>query len=355
MSNLHGDVLQSQDVALYHTFCQKCIEQYCKDKETGDTMPCPMCRKKFIVPTGGVSKLNNNFFIERLIAAQSALIKNEVVNCDVCLVGKQCQVEALSFCMECQENMCDSCSTIHKSMKISMSHHISTIGDYPSNVEAIKNKVRRAFCDKHPTKEIKFFCRDCKIPFCTTCFIAKHNKHECCEVGEIVGEFKKGFRQHSYDVSEILIKIKQESYGVDTQLASLSLCIETAEARILERSEEIKRMVERHTEALIAKLSSHKIQYLKSIQNKKEELQRNMMMCESFVSYCQKAIEEANAVESIRIADELRTRAEELKEKAISKCNNLPDIKFHSSDLDFATNLHNIIGGHSRLVHNKLL
>ena len=70
----------------YHTFCLECIEQYCKGKEEGDTMPCPMCRGEFSVPAGGLSKLSVNFFIEKLIDAQSA---SKEVNCDVCLTGKQ--------------------------------------------------------------------------------------------------------------------------------------------------------------------------------------------------------------------------------------------------------------------------
>ena len=325
------------------------MEQYCANKEEGDTMPCPMCRKEFFVPIGGLSKLNGNFFIERLIDAQSAsgTSSSDVVNyCDVCLVGKQCKVEASTFCMECQEHMCDSCSIMHKSMKMSVTHHLSTIGD-PSTMEAIKNKVRIAFCDKHRTEEIKFFCRNCKIPFCTTCFIAKHNKHECCEIGEKVEEFKKGFRQYSEDVSEQLAIVAQQSKEVDQQFAAFSICIDTAEKKILKKGEAIKRMVDRHTQALIADLNSHKTHFLKTHLTTKEELQRNMMMCESFVSYCQKAIEEADAVESIRMADELRTRAEELKGGRITQLVKLPDIQFHPSDV--AINLHNNFGN----IHGK--
>ena len=326
----------------FHTFCLKCIEQYCEKKEEGDALPCPMCRKEFSVPAGGLSKLSVNFFIERLIAVQSASRWNEVVNCDVCLAVKQCTVEALFFCMECQEYMCDPCSTMHMGMKMSMNHHLSAIGD-PSTMEGIKNKIRRTFCDKHPKEEIKFFCRDCKIPFCMTYFIAKHNKHECCEIEEIIGEFKRGFKQHSDDVRNLLIIFKQQSDEVDEQLVSFTIRIDTAEKNILDRSEEIKLMVDRHTQALIAKLESHKTHFLKNYQSTKEELQRNMMMCENFVSYCQKAIDEADSVESIRIADELRTRAEELDELD-PELNDLPKIQFHPSDLDVATHLHNIVG-----------
>ena len=51
-----------------HMFCLKCIEQYGEGKKEGDTMPCPMCRTEFKVPTGGFSELKTNFFIERLIS-----------------------------------------------------------------------------------------------------------------------------------------------------------------------------------------------------------------------------------------------------------------------------------------------
>ena len=74
-------------------------------------MPCPMCREGIPSSSWRLSRLNHNFFIERLIAVQAVSMVKEVVDCDVCLTGKQCKVEASFFCMECQENMCDSCST----------------------------------------------------------------------------------------------------------------------------------------------------------------------------------------------------------------------------------------------------
>ena len=155
--------------------------------------------------------------------------------------------------------MCDPCSNNHKSMKMSIHHHVSTIGD-TSTVEDIRSKSQRTHCHKHPTEEIKFFCRDCKILFCTTCFIAKHNKHECCEVEEMAEEFKIGFKKLSADVNQLIITIKKQSDQVDAQLASFSNCIDTAEKSILERSDAIKRMVDMHTSFLLEKLGFQKTQ-----------------------------------------------------------------------------------------------
>jgi len=51
----------------YHTFCLKCLLNYGKDKRPGDSIPCPLCRKEFIIPCDGLSGLQKNFHIEKLL------------------------------------------------------------------------------------------------------------------------------------------------------------------------------------------------------------------------------------------------------------------------------------------------
>ena len=38
-----------------HTFCLKCLLNYGKDRQPGDHMPCPLCRKEFTIPDGWLS------------------------------------------------------------------------------------------------------------------------------------------------------------------------------------------------------------------------------------------------------------------------------------------------------------
>ena len=114
-----------------HTFCLECLQQYGAGKEDGDLMSCPMCRKEFNVPTGGLSKLSANFFVDRLITAQSAATvasQHKVEECDVCLTGEQLKVTASSFCKECHKNLCDACSQLHKNMKTTMLQPSITTG-----------------------------------------------------------------------------------------------------------------------------------------------------------------------------------------------------------------------------------
>ena len=50
-----------------HTFCLKCLLNYGKDKQPGDSMPCPMCSKELTIPDDGLSGTLKNFFMEKLL------------------------------------------------------------------------------------------------------------------------------------------------------------------------------------------------------------------------------------------------------------------------------------------------
>jgi len=50
-----------------HTFCLKCLEHYGKDRPPRGRMPCPLCRKKFTIPLAGLSAMQKNFYMEKLL------------------------------------------------------------------------------------------------------------------------------------------------------------------------------------------------------------------------------------------------------------------------------------------------
>jgi len=50
-----------------HTYCLKCIEAWSKDKQPGDEVACPLCRKEFTLSSNGVVDLPKNFFVAKLL------------------------------------------------------------------------------------------------------------------------------------------------------------------------------------------------------------------------------------------------------------------------------------------------
>ena len=302
----------------FHTFCLKCIEQYGVGKKEGEALPCPMCRREFKVPIGGFSKLSSNFFIDRLIAVKSrSLVPIRDADCDICMkIGKHGKVVASSFCMTCQENLCDDCCEIHKSMKMTMGHKLSPVGEV---TEAMREKLEASFCEKHPTKELEFYCQVCKVPICATCSITNHKSHETCEISDTIEVFKKDFMKLLDDVNKIKRSIKGQSRNASEQIKAVTHNVDTVKEDILKRGDDIKRMVDKQTSVLLEELNLHKTSILENIVSDKEELRMNMMICDNFKQFCTKVVTEADSVELVRVADELKTRAEEVKMLSIPK------------------------------------
>ena len=96
-------------------------------------------------------------------------------------------------------------------------------------------------------------------------------------------------------------------------------------------------MVDRQKSILLEKLSASKSRILKNVNKTMEELQREMMVCENFILHCQKIIEDADAAESLRIYDELKTRAGEIRAQPISKVDNISEVGFFPSELEITT------------------
>src|ERR1700733_4534828 len=67
-----------------HTFCLGCINQTVETarKKPGEDMPCPLCRKIFVIPGNGINDLPKNFFMS--VTTMVSLSNISVKPCDVC-------------------------------------------------------------------------------------------------------------------------------------------------------------------------------------------------------------------------------------------------------------------------------
>jgi len=90
-----------------HTFCLKCLLNYGKDRQPGDRVPCPLCRKEFTVPDDGLSATQKNFFMEKLLHARKLSAGREVqqIPCDVCSSDEASASETVKpasmYCVQC--------------------------------------------------------------------------------------------------------------------------------------------------------------------------------------------------------------------------------------------------------------
>jgi len=54
-----------------HSYCLECLLNYGSDKQPGDSIACPLCRKEFTIPTDGLSGTQKSHVITKLIKAST--------------------------------------------------------------------------------------------------------------------------------------------------------------------------------------------------------------------------------------------------------------------------------------------
>ena len=212
----------------YHSYCEACLAKLVVQSN----ITCPECRKTSDVPSRGVEKLPNNFFINRLldeVALKRKVEGEEEAKCDQCVKEDPAEV----LCLDCGIFLCNHCYGHHKYSKEYQSHNMMPLDELQSKKEkiAIKPKVKYAMCQKHEL-ELNFYCETCDQLVCHYCIMKDHLKHdhdtvkemavkhrkELDKIMEPVGKMIEGLSVACKKVSNTRDKIGAQTDGIDKEI-----------------------------------------------------------------------------------------------------------------------------------------
>ena len=333
-----------------HTYCFKCLDRLWNDKQPGESVPCPLCRTEFVIPVDGVSNLPRNFFVEKLLEAQRlSNTENVGVMCDMCSQNEE-DGDGVSvgekFCVDCQQNMCQRCFRCHSSIKSLKTHRVYSLENKPDMVNLMHFPERH--CDQHKQEQIKIFCAECEVAACVLCFMTQHNGHKCSDIEQVADKLKKRMQQDIDETKNIVIDISDQTKNLQKLLADFMAKITNTEARIKEKGEELKKVVDMHVTDLLQGLFAEKTKKIKEIENIKEELMVQKISLESFIKYSEKILEKAVSADIATEVGNLNARAKTLKKMEKIRIGNQLEVSFVPSSLHFpALNLkfeNNLIG-----------
>ena len=301
-----------------HTYCLKCIESYGINKKPGDKLPCPLCRKEFVIQSGGLADLPKNFFLNKLLHVKeiaTVQLKTPLLICDVCNRGervnrKEAPIAAV-YCTECQDKLCESCAIVHKNLKSCQCHATIVIGEKLST-EDIVTSFPPPPCKKHSADLLRFYCFDCKQMICMMCFIEMHTLHKCSDAIGLAEDFQN---QISKDVSNIAAgvdKCQSLLESISKEKSELITQVAQAELDINSRSDELKLKVDRNREKLLNDLQLAKEKRINDVEGTEEEIKQHIRIMEGFTTYVTQLQQKGSAFELASETAGLHNNAEEL-------------------------------------------
>jgi len=299
-----------------HTYCLKCIEKWSNDKQPGDELVCPLCRKEFTVPSNGVADLAKNFFVNNLLQMKElSSVDSKTSPCAICSVieggESEVQIVASVYCVECQMKLCWKCEQGHKVIKSTRSHRLIEIGEKVS-METISKSMPSSFCDQHEDEVLKIYCFHCKMAICTMCFIKSHNGHKCSDINEVAGDFRNQMTGDVDNKSAGVEKCKEMLENVEKERNYFIEQVNKTRIEIDEKAEQLKQLIDAHREKLMNELSSIKQKRMKEIESLCEEIERQLLSMESYKKYVDDVRQKGTACDIARAASGLHDRADEL-------------------------------------------
>nr|XP_022336176.1 E3 ubiquitin-protein ligase TRIM71-like [Crassostrea virginica] len=152
----------------------------------------------------------------------------DVLRCTLCKTEV-----AVMHCNVCHTHLCKDCVVIHFSDK-SQVHTVVPIEQFLSTLNYPK-------CPNHPTKQCELHCKQCNVPFCTSCISSgQHLGHKAIDVFEDFNVKKEVLKK---DLQEI-----ENSIFPKYELEASNIKIQKADQR--KNSQKLTTELKKHGEAL---------------------------------------------------------------------------------------------------------
>src|SRR6218665_3879799 len=303
-----------------HTFCLDCLKRIGEttQKGPGHKLPCPLCRKEFIIPADGLAAVPKNFFVENLLQYKLTLqMGSTSIICDLCSATDESKTRqdlptATVRCLECQDNYCDGCVKIHQYLKVSRNHKLMKIGDY-AETSIIKRVYSVKYCSEHTQKPLEYYCAECRKIVCVSCFVERHKLHNCKDIASVDEDFRQTIEKNGRKISNLADETLVMRKSVEKRKADFLMDIVTIENAIHKRNQELKEMIDRDTKLVLIELSAVKSNQLKEMEDELEMTDRDFTILKGFEDYCTELVSKGSASDICSSYDELVLRADGLK------------------------------------------
>ena len=188
-----------------HSFCLECLEIYVERNHSTIELKCPICRTPFQIHQNQNQDQNQNrkqqlsnlptdsFLLNSLSTYNSlsnSFSQQKKKQKLMCLDGEN---DATSYCLDCQDYLCEFCSKVHKTMKVTKDHQLISIEEMKdeNQIKSITKSNPQIYCQTHQQKELDLLCEDCKLTICSLC-VDKHRAHTISSLSStIVGNEKQ--------------------------------------------------------------------------------------------------------------------------------------------------------------------
>jgi len=164
---------------------------------------------------------------------------------------------------------------------------------------------------------VELFCIDCKVNVCLLCSVVEHDGHKRREISDFVAEFTEQMDMDMKKVESLTASVQKQAKCVNDKRFKFLKQVEATEAAIVNRGEEIKRLVDKQVGELQQELQAIKAKTCKEMEQLREKLELKITSMGGFGAYWTGLKAKGKPSDITRAANDLHNRATGLLQKDV--------------------------------------
>ena len=267
--------------------------------------------------------------------------------CDICQDGRK----ASSFCPECDQYFCETCSKAHIRMKASRYHELKRVSQSGKNLShqasiLSKEPSVKEFCARHGN-EVSILCKRCETMICGMCQSQEHYGHATRPIAEEATEVRKNLTvmlQRQITLSE---RMKTQLAEADRRKDVYPRDLDQELGKLNLQIEEMQIELEREKHKAADELTNH---YRSHADQNAELLENSQRNYSALMEVKAEVLEVLNSNDDVYVAtrgNKLQKKLDNIERECRRKdipLSSGPTLQFYQGEID-PGKIRNMIGG----------
>ncbi|XP_046361617.2 tripartite motif-containing protein 45-like isoform X2 [Haliotis rufescens] len=289
----------------FHTFCQHCLEQYTSGTARNDEFSCPVCRYKVTLPDSGVNGFQTNFYIE---ADQLQKASKDAV-CDVC------SKTAVNRCRQCEQTLCDVCTSVHNSLSMTRKHSLirlkKTSRDYP----AIS---KPEFCSKHNGERFRFHCTRCEQAICRDCKLTAHEGHRTVDLEDVIEQGRSDLAKVKVELDACMTAFERKLKQLSDSKEKFSITAGTIEQKINTAADQMIEKINSLRKEKLKEIEGIRATEFSYLDRAETTTIQDKLFLGSHIDHVSRLLEDGCGADILNTLPEMRRRLKDMKDPSDS-------------------------------------
>ncbi|GFR62430.1 tripartite motif-containing protein 56 [Elysia marginata] len=244
-------------------------------------------------------------------------------------------VKAVAHCLNCEEFLCEPCSTEHLAQAETSSHRTQRVEQYEGG-GSLHNSPRLTEQASHNQQTMEpstalphccafydpldigaMFCVDCEMALCAECHGSHHADHRCAELSAIAQNFENKIKEPLKELKKDKLRLLKSLSSLDAARKHSAKTQGALKRTVRKRTKLLCNLIQEYENALNLELDKQHTHNLSLIKEKEDAIHKRIASIEAATDFTEKLLTFGSEEEKVSMRRKIGRRVRELCEEAL--------------------------------------